>query len=74
MLFIAKIVKFLWEWDRIVNLTCNDVLTQFQEAHKLLQPADKTLKSMAIEFAEFQVRYQILHKFEFHIFEITTFM
>ncbi|XP_039123746.1 protein transport protein Sec24-like CEF isoform X2 [Dioscorea cayenensis subsp. rotundata] len=26
-----------------------------KEAHKLLQPADKTLKSMAIEFAEFQV-------------------
>lgn len=26
-----------------------------KEAHKLLQPADKTLKTMAIEFAEFQV-------------------
>lgn len=26
-----------------------------KEAHKLLQPADKTLKSMAIEFAEYQV-------------------
>ena len=29
--------------------------TGFQEAHKLLQPVDKTLKTMAIEFAEFQV-------------------
>lgn len=28
-----------------------------QEAHKLLQPADKTLKTMAIEFAEYQVSY-----------------
>lgn len=28
---------------------------QFQEANKLLQPADKTLKTMAIEFAEYQV-------------------
>lgn len=27
----------------------------FQEANKLLQPADKTLKTMAIEFAEYQV-------------------
>ncbi|KAL0005072.1 hypothetical protein SO802_012633 [Lithocarpus litseifolius] len=26
-----------------------------KEAHKLLQPADKTLKAMAIEFAEYQV-------------------
>ncbi|KAI5348283.1 hypothetical protein L3X38_001170 [Prunus dulcis] len=26
-----------------------------KEAHKLLQPADKTLKTMAIEFAEYQV-------------------
>uniref|UniRef100_A0A6N2KV32 Zinc finger Sec23/Sec24-type domain-containing protein n=1 Tax=Salix viminalis TaxID=40686 RepID=A0A6N2KV32_SALVM len=26
-----------------------------EEAHKLLQPADKTLKEMAIEFAEYQV-------------------
>ncbi|KAK6943539.1 Sec23/Sec24, helical domain [Dillenia turbinata] len=26
-----------------------------KEAHKLLQPSDKTLKTMAIEFAEFQV-------------------
>jgi hypothetical protein len=31
--------------------------TGFQEAHKLLQPADKTLKTMAIEFAEFQVNF-----------------
>ncbi|CAK9176517.1 unnamed protein product [Ilex paraguariensis] len=26
-----------------------------KEAHKLLQPVDKTLKTMAIEFAEYQV-------------------
>ncbi|KAL9256724.1 transport protein SEC24 C-like protein [Drosera capensis] len=30
-------------------------LTSLLEAHKLLQPADKTLKEMAIEFAEHQV-------------------
>ncbi|KAK7847490.1 protein transport protein sec24-like cef [Quercus suber] len=28
-----------------------------KEAHKLLQPVDKTLKTMAIEFAEYQVYY-----------------
>ncbi|KAL0290379.1 UNVERIFIED_CONTAM: protein transport protein Sec24-like CEF [Sesamum calycinum] len=28
-----------------------------KEAHKLLQPADKALKTMAIEFAEYQVYY-----------------
>jgi len=28
---------------------------QFQEAHKLLQPADKTFKELAVEFAEYQV-------------------
>ena len=28
---------------------------EFQEPHKLLQPVDKTLKTMAIEFAEYQV-------------------
>ncbi|KAG6517086.1 hypothetical protein ZIOFF_020466 [Zingiber officinale] len=33
-----------------------------KEAHKLLQPADKTLKTMAIEFAEYQARYFILHR------------
>ncbi|WRX31309.1 zinc finger protein [Theobroma cacao] len=30
-------------------------LTSLLEAHKLLQPADKILKTMAIEFAEYQV-------------------
>lgn len=34
-------------------------ITWFQEAHKLLQPLDKTLKTMAIEFAEYQVSYTI---------------
>lgn len=28
---------------------------EIQEAHKLLQPSDKILKTMAIEFAEYQV-------------------
>jgi hypothetical protein len=28
---------------------------EFQEAHKLLQPADKTLKELAVELAEYQV-------------------
>ncbi|CAN7070027.1 unnamed protein product [Brassica oleracea var. botrytis] len=32
------------------NMSANE-----KEAHKLLQPADKTLKTMAIEFAEYQV-------------------
>ncbi|KAG6750608.1 hypothetical protein POTOM_045113 [Populus tomentosa] len=31
------------------------LFTGLQEAHKLLQPADKTMKEMAIEFAEYQV-------------------
>ena len=35
-------------------------ITLFQEAHKLLQPADKTLKTMAIEFAEYQVKQLVL--------------
>ena len=35
--------------------------TRFQEAHKLLQPADKTLKTMAIEFAEYQVSSNSSH-------------
>jgi len=30
-------------------------LCALQEAHKLLQPVDKTLKTMALEFAEYQV-------------------
>ncbi|XP_073013012.1 protein transport protein SEC24 C-like [Typha latifolia] len=32
-----------------------NISTGDKEAHKLLQPADKTLKTMAIEFAEYQV-------------------
>lgn len=32
----------------------------FQEAHKLLQPADKTLKALAIEFAEYQVNFLVI--------------
>ncbi|KAJ6842510.1 protein transport protein Sec24-like [Iris pallida] len=31
------------------------ITSGIKEAHKLLQPADKTLKTMAIEFAEYQV-------------------
>jgi len=30
-------------------------IIEFQEAHKLLQPADKTLKELAVELAEYQV-------------------
>ncbi|KAJ6996198.1 protein transport protein Sec24-like, partial [Populus alba x Populus x berolinensis] len=33
----------------------SNISTGEKEAHKLLQPADKTLKEMAIEFAEYQV-------------------
>jgi hypothetical protein len=33
----------------------NDSVIEFQEAHKLLQPADKTLKELAVELAEYQV-------------------
>ncbi|KAL6854252.1 hypothetical protein ACP4OV_019155 [Aristida adscensionis] len=33
----------------------SNVSTGDKEAHKLLQPADKTLKTMALEFAEYQV-------------------
>ncbi|MCD7447266.1 hypothetical protein HAX54_026385 [Datura stramonium] len=32
-----------------------NILAAEKEAHKLLQPADKTLKAMAIDFAEYQV-------------------
>ena len=38
-------------------LRLNFFPTGFQEAHKLLQPADKTLKTMAIDFAEYQVNF-----------------
>ena len=31
------------------------ILVEFQEAHKLLQPADKAFKELAVEFAEYQV-------------------
>ena len=30
------------------------ILYDSQEAHKLLQPVDNTLKTMALEFAEYQ--------------------
>lgn len=33
----------------------SNISTGDKEAHKLLQPADKTLKTMALEFAEYQV-------------------
>ena len=36
----------------------NSIVLDFQEAHKLLQPADETLKAMAIEFAEYQVNFK----------------
>jgi hypothetical protein len=31
------------------------IMCDSQEPHKLLQPVDKTLKAMAVEFAEYQV-------------------
>ncbi|XP_042483805.1 protein transport protein Sec24-like At4g32640 [Macadamia integrifolia] len=37
----------------LLNSYCQVI--EFQEAHKMLQPADKTLKTMAIEFSEYQV-------------------
>ena len=43
-------IDFLTE--RKINF-CN--FLKCQEAHKLLQPADKTLREMALEFAEYQV-------------------
>ena len=36
----------------------NSIVLDFQEAHKLLQSADETLKAMAIEFAEYQVNFK----------------
>ncbi|MFS7953286.1 hypothetical protein Hanom_Chr07g00616751 [Helianthus anomalus] len=40
------------------NLTLKVTFTSnFQEPHKLTQPIDKTLKTMAIEFAEYHVIY-----------------
>lgn len=41
--------------DIAVTVESNSSLIWYQEAHKLLQPADKTLRTMAIEFAEYQV-------------------
>ncbi|MFS7977709.1 putative sec23/Sec24, trunk domain, von Willebrand factor A-like domain superfamily [Helianthus anomalus] len=37
----------------------SDVISIFHEPHKLLQPVDKTLKTMAIEFAEYQVSVDV---------------
>ncbi len=42
-----------------------DCLTQ--EAQKLIQPADKTLKTMAIEFSESQVASSSLYLHMFHV-------
>lgn len=42
----------------IIIIIINSIILDFQEAHKLLQPADKTLKAMAIEFAEYQVNFK----------------
>lgn len=42
-----------------MGMYCGFIISLFiivsQEAHKLLQPSDKTLKTMAVEFAEYQV-------------------
>ncbi|XWS15138.1 hypothetical protein CRYUN_Cryun35bG0068400 [Craigia yunnanensis] len=35
-----------------------NIYTGEKEAHKLLQPADKILKTMAVEFAEYQVNFK----------------
>ncbi|XP_050275700.1 protein transport protein Sec24-like At4g32640 isoform X3 [Quercus robur] len=51
------LVPFLQEKlkEELTSLQGRSIVLDFQEAHKLLQPADETLKAMAIEFAEYQV-------------------
>ncbi|XP_030959941.1 protein transport protein Sec24-like At4g32640 isoform X2 [Quercus lobata] len=51
------LVPFLQETlkEELTSLQGRSIVLDFQEAHKLLQPADETLKAMAIEFAEYQV-------------------
>lgn len=44
-------------WSCSVGIT---FLCAFQEPNKLLQPVDKTLKTMAIEFAEYQVSIRLI--------------
>nr|XP_023914627.1 protein transport protein Sec24-like At4g32640 isoform X2 [Quercus suber] len=51
------LVPFLQEKlkEELTSLQGRSIVLDFQEAHKLLQPTDETLKAMAIEFAEYQV-------------------
>ena len=44
-------------------------MCDFQEAHKLLQPVDKTLKTMALEFAEYQVSNIVSACFRIYYFQ-----
>jgi len=46
------------------------ILYDSQEAHKLLQPVDNTLKTMALEFAEYQAWYLSTWVFYFLGFEL----
>ncbi|GFP82411.1 protein transport protein sec24-like at4g32640 [Phtheirospermum japonicum] len=53
---IAGNIPSMFESNRIADSACGAAV---QEAHKLLQPVDRTLKTMAIEFAEYQVTSKV---------------
>ena len=57
MLFTTFFNKTLREADRIffAVFTMNSLIVVVQDQNKLWQPVDKTLKTLAIELAEFQV-------------------
>ena len=57
MLFTTFFSKTLREADRIffAVFTMNSLIVVVQDQNKLWQPVDKTLKTLAIELAEFQV-------------------
>lgn len=52
---VQQKIMALWFWYQMC-----DFFIGLQEAHKLLQPADKILKEMAIEFAEYQVVFLLI--------------
>lgn len=61
------------DYNHMIAGWSNISFVGFQETHKLLQPADKTLKAMAIEFAEYQVKSWVIFYFLIVILDLQKF-
>lgn len=63
VLSINVLLTYLMKTHIILKFLFFFSVRKLQEPHKLLQPVDKTMKTLAIEFAEYQVKLSPISNF-----------